>query len=58
MGAKPDAATLGTDQLSGMEPSPLKTAELLQADMAQAGVKAIIVPVEGRFRSAPDGYEP
>lgn len=39
-------------------PSPLKTAELLQADMAQVGVKVIIVPVEGRFRGgAPDGYE-
>lgn len=40
-------------------PSPLKTAELIQADMAQIGVKVIIVPVEGRFRGgAPDGYEP
>lgn len=33
-------------------PSPLKTAELIQADMAQIGVKVIIVPVEGRFREA------
>ncbi len=33
-------------------PSPLKTAELLQADMAQVGVKVIIVPVEGRFQEA------
>ncbi|TGD56622.1 peptide ABC transporter substrate-binding protein SapA, partial [Salmonella enterica subsp. enterica serovar Poona] len=28
-------------------PSPLKTAELIQADMAQVGVKVVIVPVEG-----------
>ena len=33
-------------------PSPLKTAELLQADMAQIGVKVVIVPVEGRFQEA------
>ncbi|ROP62319.1 cationic peptide transport system substrate-binding protein [Enterobacter sp. BIGb0383] len=33
-------------------PSPLKTAELIQADMAQAGVKVNIVPVEGRFQEA------
>ncbi|MCE0844237.1 peptide ABC transporter substrate-binding protein SapA [Buttiauxella sp. A2-C1_F] len=33
-------------------PSPLKTAELIQADMAQIGVKVIIVPVEGRFQEA------
>jgi cationic peptide transport system substrate-binding protein len=33
-------------------PSPLKTAELLQADMAQVGVKVVIVPVEGRFQEA------
>jgi cationic peptide transport system substrate-binding protein len=32
-------------------PSPLKTAELLQADMAQVGVKVVIVPVEGRFQA-------
>lgn len=31
-------------------PSPLKTAELIQADMAQIGVKVTIVPVEGRFQ--------
>lgn len=31
-------------------PSPLKTAELLQADLAQVGVKVQIVPVEGRFQ--------
>lgn len=31
-------------------PSPLKTAELIQADMAQIGVKVMIVPVEGRFQ--------
>lgn len=33
-------------------PSPLKTAELIQADMAQIGVKVTIVPVEGRFQEA------
>ena len=32
-------------------PSPLKTAELIQADMAQVGVK-VIIPVEGRFQEA------
>jgi cationic peptide transport system substrate-binding protein len=33
-------------------PSPLKTAELLQADLAQVGVNLTIVPVEGRFQEA------
>ncbi|MDT9671189.1 peptide ABC transporter substrate-binding protein SapA, partial [Klebsiella pneumoniae] len=33
-------------------PSPLKTAELIQADMAQVGVKVKIIPVEGRFQEA------
>ncbi|WP_253073664.1 ABC transporter substrate-binding protein SapA [Sodalis ligni] len=33
-------------------PSPLKTAELIQADLAQVGIKVIIVPVEGRFQEA------
>lgn len=33
-------------------PSPLKTAELLQADLAQVGVTVEIVPVEGRFQEA------
>ena len=33
-------------------PSPLKTAELLQADMARIGVKVTIIPVEGRFQEA------
>ncbi|OLR21740.1 ABC transporter substrate-binding protein SapA [Enterobacter kobei] len=33
-------------------PSPLKTAELIQADMAQIGVTVKIVPVEGRFQEA------
>lgn len=33
-------------------PSPLKTAELLQADLAQVGVTVVIVPVEGRFQEA------
>lgn len=31
-------------------PSPLKTAELLQADLAQVGVSVQIMPVEGRFQ--------
>ncbi|MBW5890907.1 peptide ABC transporter substrate-binding protein SapA [Pectobacterium polaris] len=33
-------------------PSPLKTAELIQADLAQIGVTVTIVPVEGRFQEA------
>ncbi|URN97527.1 peptide ABC transporter substrate-binding protein SapA [Leclercia adecarboxylata] len=33
-------------------PSPLKTAELLQADLAQVGVNVVIIPVEGRFQEA------
>jgi cationic peptide transport system substrate-binding protein len=33
-------------------PSPLKTAELIQADMAQVGIKVSIIPVEGRFQEA------
>lgn len=33
-------------------PSPLKTAELIQADLAQVGIRVIIVPVEGRFQEA------
>lgn len=33
-------------------PSPLKTAELIQADLAQVGVTVKIVPVEGRFQEA------
>ncbi|MGC6386796.1 ABC transporter substrate-binding protein SapA [Ewingella sp. S1.OA.A_B6] len=33
-------------------PSPLKTAELLQADLGQVGIKVVIVPVEGRFQEA------
>ncbi|WBV23230.1 ABC transporter substrate-binding protein SapA [Pantoea piersonii] len=33
-------------------PSPLKMAELLQADLAQVGVKVSIAPVEGRFQEA------
>lgn len=33
-------------------PSPLKTAELLQADLAQAEVRVTITPVEGRFQEA------
>lgn len=33
-------------------PSPLKTAELIQADLAQVGIRVDIVPVEGRFQEA------
>ncbi|PLR40587.1 peptide ABC transporter substrate-binding protein SapA [Chimaeribacter coloradensis] len=33
-------------------PSPLKTAELLQADLAQVGIQIVIVPVEGRYQEA------
>ncbi len=33
-------------------PSPLKTAELLQSDLAQVGIEVIIIPVEGRFQEA------
>lgn len=33
-------------------PSPIKTAELIQADLAQVGIKVTIVPVEGRFQEA------
>jgi len=33
-------------------PSPLKMTELLQADLAQVGVKVTIVPVEGRSQEA------
>ncbi len=33
-------------------PSPLKMAELIQADMAHIGVKVTIMPVEGRFQEA------
>ncbi|ATI62847.1 ABC transporter substrate-binding protein SapA [Edwardsiella tarda] len=33
-------------------PSPLKTAELIQADLAQVGIKVSIIPVEGRFQEA------
>ncbi|MFC3395449.1 ABC transporter substrate-binding protein SapA [Brenneria rubrifaciens] len=33
-------------------PSPLKTAELIQADLQQVGIEVTIVPVEGRFQEA------
>lgn len=33
-------------------PSPLKTAELIQSDLAHVGVTVVIVPVEGRFQEA------
>lgn len=49
---EPDVTALGTNQLQAWNPSPLKTAELIQADMAQVGVKVKIIPVEGRFQEA------
>lgn len=33
-------------------PSPLKTAELIQADLGRIGVTVSIIPVEGRFQEA------
>lgn len=33
-------------------PSPLKTAELIQTDLGQVGIRVDIVPVEGRFQEA------
>lgn len=33
-------------------PSPMKTAELIQADLGRVGVSVDIVPVEGRFQEA------
>lgn len=33
-------------------PSPMKTAELIQADLAQVGIRLTIIPVEGRFQEA------
>lgn len=33
-------------------PSPVKTAELIQADLAQVGVEVTLIPVEGRFQEA------
>ncbi|QCR36248.1 ABC transporter substrate-binding protein SapA [Nissabacter sp. SGAir0207] len=33
-------------------PSPLKTAELIQADLAQVGIQVVIRPVEGRYQEA------
>ncbi len=45
--------TLWTPSASqAWNPSPLKTAELIQADLAQIGVTVKIVPVEGRFQEA------
>ncbi|MGL4859964.1 MAG: ABC transporter substrate-binding protein SapA, partial [Enterobacteriaceae bacterium] len=32
-------------------PSPLKMAELLQADLAQVGITVTIIPIEGRFQT-------
>lgn len=60
--AKQQLAALGLENMTlqlwvptssqAWNPSPLKTAELIQADMAQVGVKVVIVPVEGRFQEA------
>jgi len=60
--AKRQLAALGLENMTlqlwvptssqAWNPSPLKTAELIQADMAQVGVKVVIVPVEGRFQEA------
>lgn len=60
--AREQLQALGVDKLElrlwvptssqAWNPSPLKTAELIQADMAQIGVKVIIVPMEGRFQEA------
>ncbi len=60
--AKQQLAALGLENMTlqlwvptssqAWNPSPLKTAELIQADMAQIGVKVMIVPVEGRFQEA------
>ncbi len=60
--AKAQLKTLGIENLTlqlwvpttsqPWNPSPLKTAELIQADMAQIGVKVVIMPVEGRFQEA------
>lgn len=60
--AKQQLAALGLENMTlqlwvptssqAWNPSPLKTAELIQADMAQVGVKVMIVPVEGRFQEA------
>lgn len=60
--ARKQLQALGVDKLElrlwvpttsqAWNPSPLKTAELIQADMAQIGVKVIIVPIEGRFQEA------
>ena len=60
--AKQQLAALGLENMTlqlwvptssqAWNPSPLKTAELIQADMAQVGIKVMIVPVEGRFQEA------
>lgn len=43
---------MGAHTFAGVEPQSTETAELIQADMAQVGVKVVIVPVEGRFQEA------
>lgn len=49
LGLKKLALTLRVPTTSQpWNPSPLKTAELIQADLAQIGVQVTIVPVEGR----------
>ncbi len=49
---KLNAETVGEHTFAGVEPQSTETAELIQADMAQVGVKVVIVPVEGRFQEA------
>ncbi|POP44378.1 peptide ABC transporter substrate-binding protein SapA [Superficieibacter electus] len=60
--AREQLKSLGVENLSlqlwvptssqAWNPSPLKMAELIQADMAHIGVKVTIMPVEGRFQEA------
>lgn len=60
--ARRDLKALGVENLhlnlwvpsasQAWNPSPKKTAELLQADLAQIGVKVTITQVEGRFQEA------
>ncbi|CCG87354.1 ABC transporter substrate-binding protein SapA [Erwinia piriflorinigrans] len=60
--ARQELQALGIDNLhltlwvpsasQAWNPSPLKTAELIQADLAQVGVTVTIVQVEGRFQEA------
>lgn len=52
-GVTPLALTLWVPTASqSYNPSPLKMAELLQADLAQVGITLTIVPIEGSFQKA------